>query len=146
VLNPNHPLANKPTWRKGVPHYRSSLFHLLAIPNDLLAHAEKMPPFADSDSSLHRLYGPEGRFIRHRVDLSRTQVVHVALSSLISKKAVHPSAVIRRKIARKLREAIRLIVARGATPNESGDQLTFDEQEGGEHKWLLQSLWNHSNS
>ena len=70
----------------------------------------------------------------------------MALSLLISKKAVHPSAVIRRKIARKLREAIRLIVARGAMPNDTGDQLTFDEQGGGEHKWLLQSLRNHSPS
>ena len=70
----------------------------------------------------------------------------MALTSLISKKAVHPSAVIRRKIARKLREAIRLIVARGATLSGSGDQLTFDEQAGGEHKWLLQSLWIRSNS
>ena len=70
----------------------------------------------------------------------------MALSSLISKKAVHPSAVIRRTIARKLREAIRLIVARGATPNDNGDQLTFDEQEGGQHKWLLQGFWNHSHS
>ncbi len=68
----------------------------------------------------------------------------MALSLLISKKAVHPSAVIRRKIARKLREAIRLIVTRGAMPNDTGDQLTFDQQGGGGHKWLLQSLWNHS--
>ena len=143
MLNPRHPLANKAAWRKCVPHYRSSLFQLHVIPNDLLAHAEKLPPFLDSTPSLTRLYGPEGQFIRHRADLSRTQVVHMALSLLISKKAVHPSAVIRRKIARKLREAIRLIVTRGAMPNNTGDQLTFDEQ-GGEHKWLLKSLWNHS--
>ena len=70
----------------------------------------------------------------------------MALSLLISKKAVHPSAVIRRKVARKLREAIRLIVTRGAMLNGTGDQLTFDEQGGGEHKWLLQGLWNYSPS
>jgi len=102
-----------------------------------------MPPFDDSAPSLSQLYGPEGRLIRHRADLSRTQVVPMALSLLISKKAVHPSAVIRRTVARKLREAIRLIVTRGAKLNRSGDQLTFDEREGGEHKWLLQSLWDH---
>lgn len=99
-----------------------------------------MPPFNDPAPSLTRLYGPEGRFIRHRAVLSRTDVVHMALSSLISKKGVHPSAVIRRTVARKLREAIRLVVVRGAKPNESGGHLTFDEEEGGEHKWLLQGL------
>lgn len=125
---------------RSVPHYRSALFQLHAIPNDLLAHAETMPPFNDPAPSLTRLYGPEGRFIRHRADLSRTNVVHMALSSLISKKGVHPSAVIRRTVARKLREAIRLVVVRGAKPNESGGHLIFDEEEGGEHKWLLQGL------
>jgi len=99
-----------------------------------------MPPFVDPAPSLTRLYGPEGRFIRHRADLSRTDVVHMALSSLISKKGVHPSAVIRRTVARKLREAIRLVVTRDAKPDGSGDHMTFDEQEGGEHKWLLQSV------
>lgn len=140
MLNPNHPLANKAAWMKGVPHYRSSLFSLHAIPNGLLAHADIMPPFDHPAPSLTQLYGPQGRLIRHRADLSRTDVVHMALSSLISKKGVHPSAVVRRTVARKLREAIRLIVTRGAKPNGSGSQLIFDEQEGGEHQWLLQSI------
>jgi hypothetical protein len=140
VLNPNHALANKTAWMKGIPRYRSSLFQLYAIPNDLLAHAEMMPPFDDPAPSHTQLHGPEGMFTRHRADLSRTDVVHMALSSLISKKGVHPSTVIRQKVARKLREAIRLIVTRGAKPSDSGDHLTFDEQDGGEHKWLLRRL------
>jgi hypothetical protein len=139
VLNPDHPLANERAWMKSTPRYRSPLLQLHAIPNDLLAHAEIMPPFDDPIPAHTQLYGPEGQFIRHRADLSRTDVVHMALSSLISKKGVHPSAVIRRTVARRLREAIRLIVARGAKPNNSGDHLTFDEREGGEHKWLLRS-------
>lgn len=65
------------------------------------------------------------------------RAVYASFLIVCSKSAVHKDAVIRRKIARRIREAIKLIITRGAQPNETGSGISFAEKDIGEEKWLL---------
>ena len=65
------------------------------------------------------------------------------LTIFCSKKKVHKSAVIRERCKRRLREAIRLVVTRGAkqTTKPGGDKVVELKEEDmrllGPRKWLM---------
>ncbi|KAL8276642.1 hypothetical protein RQP46_010991 [Phenoliferia psychrophenolica] len=62
------------------------------------------------------------------------------LTILVGKKNVHKSAVIRDTCKRRLREAIRLVVLRGAAQTPDGDDVAFDSAREGPRKWLVPGL------
>lgn len=57
------------------------------------------------------------------------------LTILVSKKRVNKLAVVRNRCARRLREAIRLVVARGAYVKDG--EIAFDQAEEGPRNWLI---------
>lgn len=62
------------------------------------------------------------------------------LTILAGKQKVHKSAVVRNRCKRRLQEAIRLVVTRGAggkEPRGEGGDVTVDELERGVRKWLV---------
>lgn len=54
---------------------------------------------------------------------------------MAGKKKVHKSAVVRERCKRRLREAIRLVVLRGA--RKEGGGMKFEEAEEGAGRWLV---------
>lgn len=66
----------------------------------------------------------------------------MSLLKITTKKAVSKSAVIRGKIARRLKEAISLIVTRGAhvSKDKTGkERIEFDQGDIGGGRWILSS-------
>ena len=63
----------------------------------------------------------------------------MSLTVMAGKKAVHKSAVIRERCKRRMREAIRMVIMRGARAGRSGDAdaLLFDVNEEGAKYWLI---------
>jgi hypothetical protein len=69
-------------------------------------------------------------------------VVNMSLLKSMSAK-VFRSAVLRKKVAGKVKLALRLIVTRGALgeKNEKGEMaMMFDDREGG-HKWIMDGAY-----
>lgn len=64
---------------------------------------------------------------------------NMALVNVVGKKSVHPSAVIRVRIKTRAKEALRLVVTRGAYANKDG-QLEFNETDVGEERWLVKGM------
>lgn len=60
----------------------------------------------------------------------------MGLINIVSKKSVHSSAVIRVRIKLRMKEALRLVIVRGAHTGEAG-MVQFNQEEIGEKKWLL---------
>lgn len=137
LVDPTHPLASLP-WGKAsraFPRIQCTGFSLSAFPKALLGkpqHPWPQPPFYQT---------PDRSSNPFRVNMS--------LLKLIGKKAVTKSAVVRGKVAKRLKEAIRLVVARGAhvVKNEQGkERLEFDQSDVGGDKWILSSrsrTWLH---
>lgn len=63
----------------------------------------------------------------------------MSLTVMAGKKAVHKSAVIRERCKRRMREAIRMVIMRGARAGRPGgaDALLFDVDEEGAKYWLI---------
>jgi hypothetical protein len=60
------------------------------------------------------------------------------LTLLVSKKKVHKSAVVRNQCKRRFKEAIRLVVMRGAKKGVHGDVETGEDwREEGPRRWLM---------
>lgn len=60
------------------------------------------------------------------------------LTLLVSKKKVHKSAVVRNTCKRRFREAVRLVVLRGANKGKDGVmEIKEDWREEGARKWLM---------
>lgn len=61
------------------------------------------------------------------------------LTIMAGKKKVHKSAVIRERCKRRIKEAIRMVVVRGARAGQNGTQaeLEFVVEEEGPKKWLV---------
>lgn len=59
------------------------------------------------------------------------------LTIMVGKAKVHKSAVIRERCKRRLREAIRLVVTRGAGKKQEGEDVVYDEEKRGVRKWLV---------
>jgi hypothetical protein len=56
---------------------------------------------------------------------------------IASKALIHDDAVIRRKTSKRIREALRMIIIRGAKSKEDGTGLIFIEEIAGEEQWLV---------
>ena len=63
----------------------------------------------------------------------------MGLISVAGKKNVHPSAVVRGQIKRRMKEALRLVVTRGARVDHSG-AVVLDKGPIGEADWLMKGL------
>jgi hypothetical protein len=63
-------------------------------------------------------------------------VVYASFMIIASKASIHNDAVIRRKTSKRIREALRMIIIRGAKAKEDGIGLTFEEKTG-EEQWLV---------
>ncbi|ORY90873.1 hypothetical protein BCR35DRAFT_312182 [Leucosporidium creatinivorum] len=59
------------------------------------------------------------------------------LTLLASKKKVHKSAVVRGRCKRRFREAVRLVVLRGASGGEEGVEIKEEWKEEGARRWLM---------
>ena len=75
--------------------------------------------------------------IRYRTKQDNPRAVYASFLIVASKSGVHKDAVIRRKISRRIREAIKLIITRGAGPNADESGILFREQDIGEQRWLI---------
>lgn len=75
------------------------------------------------------------RFKRHH------KPYEMDLTIMLSKKKVHKSAVIRDRCKRRLKEAIRVVVVRGARAatarDQTTDELVFEQDQEGPRKWLV---------
>lgn len=68
----------------------------------------------------------------------------MSLTVMAGKKAVHKSAVVRERCKRRMREAIRMVVMRGARAGHAGDSeaLAFDVNEEGAKHWLVRGPYS----
>lgn len=57
------------------------------------------------------------------------------LTIMVGKKKVHKSAVVRERCKRRLKEAIRMVVMRGAYKDR--EEVGFDPKKEGAGKWLV---------
>ena len=62
--------------------------------------------------------------------------VPMGLTCIVGKKSVHNSAFIRSRIKSRMKEALRLVVARGANVDDDGKLVMCDDNIG-ESRWLL---------
>jgi len=59
------------------------------------------------------------------------------LTIMASKAKVHKSAVVRERCRRRFREAVRLVVTRGAGSKQGPEDVVYDEMNRGVNKWLV---------
>lgn len=127
-LDPSHPsVSASPT---AFPNYTSPLFTLRTYPFTVMRpyHAETYPfkqPVVDLSDPVFR---------------NTSNSTPIALLSILGKKRVHASAVVRNRIKARMKEALRLVVVRGAGVDVDR-RLTMDDSEVGESHWLLQSVF-----
>lgn len=148
-LDPNHPLARIPPhkayWK--CPSGQSGLFTAKIIPHGILAHTarEKLPPFPSTEQTVSNstANGDSKTFYsnsRYRVPQDRSEVIYASFMIITSKTAVHNDSVIRRKTSRRVREALRMIIIRGAKASEDEKSLVFDDGDIGEDRWLVKGM------
>jgi hypothetical protein len=121
------------------PSVNNNLFGAKLIPYELLSHVEpeQLPPFPHSPSPHFTKFGPEGDKIRYRSNMNRSNTIYVSILFISSKAKVHNHAVKRRTTGRRIREAFRLIVIRGACASDDGSSIVFNPDDAGEEKWLV---------
>jgi hypothetical protein len=112
-------------------------FTLRVFPRALLARP--LNPLADPPWRPASIYPS-----RENLDTFTDKIVGMSVMCILGKKSVHKSAVIRRKIATRLKTALSLIVTRGAnvekrisSTGKDRKLLVFDEEDGGGKKWTL---------
>jgi hypothetical protein len=117
----------------------NKLFNAKLIPHELLAHVEPgvLPPFPPSPCPYSTKFGPEGNKIRYRSNMNKPDAIYASLLIVGSKAKVHDHAVKRRTIGRRIREALRLIVIRGARASKDGNSIVFNHEDTGEERWLV---------
>lgn len=139
VLNPSYQAINGGNAYRKCPSATNKLFSAKIVPHELLSHVEpdKLPPFPNSPlSPAFAEFGSEGGKIRYRSKMDKANVVYASFLISTSKAKVHDHAVIRRKTAKRIREALYLIVIRGARASDSGNSIVFNGEDSGEDKWL----------
>ncbi|EIN14696.1 hypothetical protein PUNSTDRAFT_118105 [Punctularia strigosozonata HHB-11173 SS5] len=146
-LDRNHPLASQyrpDLKRPHTPQWRSpdGILALRVFPRALLARP--LTPWPNPPWPPASIYPS-----REDAEVISKNVVGMSVVCVIGKKTVHKSAVIRRKIAGRIKTALSLIVTRGAdigirrTANgKELKSLTFDPEGGGGQKWVL-SDWTY---
>lgn len=139
VLNPGYQAIKGGNAYRKCPATENKLFSAKIVPHELLSHVEpdKLPPFPSSPlSPAFAEFGSEGAKIRYRSRMDKANVVYASFLISTSKAKVHDYAVIRRKTAKRIREAIYLIVIRGARASDDGTSIVFNPEDSGEDKWL----------
>ncbi|KAG8833678.1 hypothetical protein FRC18_003233 [Serendipita sp. 400] len=113
----------------------STLHRTSSVPNT----NSRQPPNDTGSSSNQAItcrFGPEGEKIRYRSKRDKPNVVYASFMVVASKAANHKDAVIRRKTGKRIREALKLIVTRGAKASEDGSSVVFEPKDVGKDKWL----------
>lgn len=131
-LDPAHPSLTAAFHE--LPSYKSALFRLRAYPFAMLQkHQSASYPFNELAIDMSDCIFTDSR-----------KSAPMALASLVGKNSVHPSAVIRNQIKRRMKEALRLVVARGAKVGAAG-RITLNFEEAGESQWIIQSMFQNAN-
>ncbi|KAF7972132.1 hypothetical protein HWV62_18860 [Athelia sp. TMB] len=133
-LDPTHPAARA---RTPFPRFASPALQVRAFPKALLAAPAAPwpdPPFAPArvvpwGAQLKRLLGEEGEGEVRGVSLDMAMVCIVGI------RATHKSAVVRKKIAARLKTAVALVAARGARRG-AAQGLVFREGERAPEEWV----------
>lgn len=106
------------------PRYSSHLLLLKCYPYALLRPFNKdFYPFPDSSGMARPM----------------KRQAQMGLVSIVSKKSVHSSAVIRVRIKMRIKEVLKLVIVRGAYADEAGT-IQFNERDIGEKEWLLKGI------
>lgn len=145
ILDPNYRLISGKNAYRDCPSAANTLFTAKIVPHELLSHieAEKMPPFVGSPlPPAFTRFGKEGEKIRYRSKMDKANVVYTSFLINASKAKVHNHAVIRRKTVKRIREALALIVIRGARASDDGTSIVLDPENGGEDRWLVKG-WSY---
>lgn len=139
VLKPDYQLIQGHNRYLQCPSVNNILFSAKLIPHELLSHVEpaQLPPFPHSLSPHFTKFGPEGDKIRYRSNMNRSDTIYASLLFISSKAKVHNHAVKRRITGRRIREALRLIVIRGARASDDRNSIVFNPDDTGEEKWLV---------
>lgn len=120
----------------------------LISPEAIEARLESRPL---SRTSLEWTTSPDKPFLtKEEMRERRTMLKHdhkpytMDLTIMVGKKKVHKSAVVRARIRRRFKEAVRMVVVRGArkpTKDEPAG-LAFDQALEGPSHWLLRGQFN----
>lgn len=95
--------------------------------------ADSLQPFIESEEDL----------ASQRASLSRKHKPYtLELTLLVGKKKVHKSAVVRERCKRRFREAVRLVVCRGASGIKGEEVVLQTGARDGPRKWLVPGTSN----
>ncbi|KDQ20441.1 hypothetical protein BOTBODRAFT_61585 [Botryobasidium botryosum FD-172 SS1] len=126
-VDPSHPAVGNPAAR--LPNVTTPLFQLRAVPQALLQR------FSSSSARAPSKPLPPRPFVR--LPHLEKKKATMTMFSFIGKKSLHKSACIRYKIKLRMKEALRLVVTRGAQVNSEG-HIILDDNDVGESRWILQ--------
>ncbi|GJJ16287.1 hypothetical protein Clacol_010583 [Clathrus columnatus] len=155
-LDKSHPLASLTPQQllRSVPHYRCSLFTLNCYPFAVLKKFENLDyilQFKQKQSSneLHKLISSVDHEIRLPLpshtfpnDIRREKETLPMPLMVVLPKHVHKSGFIRSQIKQRLKEALKLVIIRGAVQTESSNDnagLDFPENPLSDRQLLLKN-------
>ncbi|CAE6398193.1 hypothetical protein ACGC1H_004365 [Rhizoctonia solani] len=132
-IDPTHPAAALSDKSFRAPYATHDYFSTRAYPNAML---KRLGVVIEPNGRFKPRPPPEREFPifkQKRIKFARTYVVPI--------KSTHKSGVVRVRLKRKLNEAIRLVVTRGADADHQANKLTFKQSEALESKWLLRDWY-----
>ena len=149
-LDATHPAARLPkaAYGSAFPRFGSPALQVRAFPKALLmtpAAPWPDPPFPPARAvpwgeQLDRLLGrtaEEGEVKSMRVDS-----LDMAMVCIVGIKATHKSAVVRKKIAARLKTAVALVATRGAQVQGPSKELVFREGERPPAEWVSPGVYS----
>ncbi|KEP53459.1 hypothetical protein V565_030880 [Rhizoctonia solani 123E] len=128
-IDPTHPAAALSDKSFRAPYATQDYFSTRAYPNAML---KRLGVLIQPNGRFKPRPPPEREFPifkQKRIKFAKTYVVPI--------KSTHKSGVVRVRLKRKLNEAIRLVVTRGADADHQTNKLTFKPSDALESKWLL---------
>lgn len=158
LVDPSHPSVTRSEPRD-FPSFSTSLFRLRAFPCAVLDRfaADACFPFEDGYPRTRKFKLKTGSHQNpgsslatspgkgmpasesERVPFPNRSIAPMGLVNVLGKKSVHSSAVVRVRIKLRMKEALRLVVARGATVDPHGT-IILDQEPIGEASWLMEGL------
>lgn len=160
LVDASHPAAQVPksTYGKTFPRVNNSSIQIRAFPKALLMTPGVPypdPPFPPAkvtkwSEQLERLQETplkaKGAMGESDVEATNVHVesVDIAMVCLVSIKATHKSAVIRKKIVTRLKTVVSLLATRGAQVQHGSSRLVFQENEKhSPEQWISPSMFSH---
>ena len=129
IVDPSHPAAKLPRSKYNTlfPKFRDQHITIRTFPKALLTKPDVVwpdPPYKAAEVK----WAKQVEAFKRATDDTKPEFVNLesgsvdmSIACIVSKKAVHKSAVIRKQILRRLKSAMALIVARGADARELKD-------------------------